>query len=84
MAEGDIHTSREGGLWKNRIEGIRRVANTAARRADAVSVGREMARARGVGHYVHGEPKANGDGEIVEQRSYRPVSGRCGGNRGLS
>ncbi|PKV96782.1 uncharacterized protein DUF2188 [Amycolatopsis echigonensis] len=74
MAEGDIHTCREGGLWKNRIEGIRRVANTAARRADAVSIGREMAQARGVGHYVHGEPRPNGDGEIVEQRSYRPAA----------
>lgn len=71
MAEGDIHTCREGRLWKNRIEGGRRVANTAARRADAVSVGREMAQARGVGHFVHGEPRSRGDGEIVEQRSCR-------------
>ncbi|WP_409465216.1 DUF2188 domain-containing protein [Amycolatopsis sp. GA6-003] len=74
MAEGDIHTCREGGLWKNRIEGIRRVANTAARRADAVSVGREMAQARGVGHFVHGEPRSNSDGEIVEQSSYRSAA----------
>lgn len=76
MAEGDVHTYHEDGLWKNRIEGGRRASNTAVRRNDAVSVGREMAKARRVAHFVHAEGGV-ADGEVVEQRSYRRTgSGR--------
>jgi hypothetical protein len=72
MAEGDVHTYYENGLWKNRIEGGRRASNTAVRRNDAVSVGRWMARDRRVDHLVHDA----GGGEVVERRSYRRATTR--------
>lgn len=79
MAEGDVHTYYENGLWKNRIEGGRRASNTAVRRSDAVSVGRWMAKGRRVDHIVHDtgdDVHDTGDDEVVERRSYRRATTR--------
>ncbi|WP_020659558.1 DUF2267 domain-containing protein [Amycolatopsis benzoatilytica] len=79
MTHGDVHTYRESGLWANRVEGGRRVVNTAVCRGDAVAVGREMAAAHRVDHFVHSEHRSRGDGEVVEHRTFRWVPG---GDRG--
>jgi len=53
MAEGDVHTVYEDGVWKNKIEGGKRASNTAIRRQDAISAGRRMAKERRVDHVIH-------------------------------
>ncbi|WP_410569371.1 DUF2188 domain-containing protein [Amycolatopsis sp. cmx-4-61] len=69
MAEGDVHTVYEDGLWKNRVEGGTRASNTSPRRVDAVVAGRQAAKKRHVGHVVH-----TPDGDIESERDYRPRS----------
>ncbi|WIV55862.1 DUF2188 domain-containing protein [Amycolatopsis nalaikhensis] len=66
MAEGDVHTYFEDGLWKNRVEGGSRASNTSPRRTDAVLSGRSIAKKRHVGHVVH-----KADGEVETERDYR-------------
>lgn len=67
MAEGDVHTYFEEGLWKNRVEGGVRASNTSPRRTDAVLAGRLIAKKRRVGHVVHAE-----DGAVETERDFRP------------
>ncbi|SFW85952.1 DUF2188 domain-containing protein [Amycolatopsis australiensis] len=67
MAEGDVHTYFEDGLWKNRVEGGSRASNTSPRRTDAVLAGRLIAKKRHVGHVVH-----TPEGDIETERDYRP------------
>ncbi|WP_410597031.1 DUF2188 domain-containing protein [Amycolatopsis sp. lyj-23] len=71
MAEGDVHTYYEDGLWKNRVEGGRRASNTSPRRVDAVLAGRQIARKRRVGHFVH-----TPEGEVETERDFRPRAPR--------
>ena len=52
MADGDIETYFEDGVWKNRPEGNTRASNTADTKAEAQSKGREMAKERGVEHLI--------------------------------
>jgi hypothetical protein len=66
MAEGDVHTVLEDGLWKNRVEGGARASNTSPRRVDAVIAGRQMAKKRRVAHVVHAP-----DGSVESDRDYR-------------
>ncbi|MBE1493399.1 hypothetical protein H4696_000499 [Amycolatopsis lexingtonensis] len=66
MAEGDVHTYFEDGLWKNRLEGGTRASNTSPRRVDAVLAGRQLAKKRRVCHVVH-----TPQGEIEAERDYR-------------
>lgn len=66
MAQGDVHTYYEDGLWKNRVEGGRRASNTSPRRTDAVLAGRLIAKKRRVGHVVH-----TPDGDVETERDYR-------------
>ena len=65
MAKGDIHTTKHGDHWVNKIEGGQRASNTAPTKAEAQAVGREMARDRKVEHVIH-----NADGKIGERNSY--------------
>lgn len=65
MARGDIHTVPHGDGWANRVEGRDRVSNTAPRKSEAQSTGRDMARDRGVEHLIH-----NQDGKIGERNTY--------------
>jgi hypothetical protein len=65
MADGDIHTVHRDGSWFNEVEGGERASNSAATKEEAVSVGRDMARARKVEHLIH-----NQDGQIGERNSY--------------
>ncbi|WP_370962043.1 DUF2188 domain-containing protein [Amycolatopsis sp. cg9] len=66
MADGDVHTYYEDGLWKNRLEGGTRASNTSPRRVDAVLAGRQLAKKRRVGHVVH-----TPQGEVESERDYR-------------
>ncbi|MET8998575.1 DUF2188 domain-containing protein [Amycolatopsis sp. Hca4] len=70
MADGDVHTVYEDGVWKNRVEGGTRASNTSPRRVDAVVAGRLAARKRRVGHLVH-----TPDGDVESERDYRPRAG---------
>jgi hypothetical protein len=65
MAKGDIETYYEDGVWKNRPQGNERASNTAATKAEAQAVGREMAKVRGVEHVIK-----NKDGTIGQKNSY--------------
>lgn len=65
MAEGDIHTSKQGDRWVNKAEGNQRVSNSAPTKAEAQAAGREMAIDRGVEHVIH-----NQDGRIGERNTY--------------
>ena len=65
MADGDIHTVFRDGRWVNQVEGGTRASNSAERKADAQATGRDMARDRGVEHFIH-----NKDGVIGERNTY--------------
>ena len=65
MSKGDVHTLPHKGGWANKIEGSSRVANTAAKKAEAQAKGREMAIKRKVEHLIH-----NRDGTIGRRNSY--------------
>jgi Uncharacterized protein conserved in bacteria (DUF2188) len=65
MSKGDVHTLPHKGGWANKIEGSRRVANTAASKAEARAKGREMTIRRKVEHLIH-----NKDGTIGQRNSY--------------
>lgn len=68
MAEGDVHTVYESGVWKNRVEGGTRASNTSPRRVDAVLAGRQAAKKRRVSHVVH-----TARGEVESERDFRRV-----------
>ena len=65
MADGDVHTLHRGGRWFSEIEGGERASHSAAQKAEAVNVGREMAIQRRAHHVVH-----RIDGAIEERNSY--------------
>ncbi|WP_098959507.1 DUF2188 domain-containing protein [Pseudonocardia sp. N23] len=65
MANGDIHTVKQGDHWANKVEGSERASNTAATKAEAQAEGRDMAIKRGVEHVIH-----NQDGRIGERNTY--------------
>ncbi len=65
MANGDIHTSKQGDRWVNKAEGNQRASNSAPTKAAAQALGREMAIERGVEHVIHKE-----NGQIGERNTY--------------
>ena len=65
MADGDIETYHEGGVWKNRVQGKTRASNTAETKAEAQAEGRRMAVDRGVEHFIKKK-----DGTIGERNTY--------------
>jgi hypothetical protein len=65
MSKGDVHTLPHKGGWATKVEGSRRVANTASKKTEAQAKGREMAIRRKVEHLVH-----NRDGTIGQRKSY--------------
>ncbi|MBJ7330280.1 MAG: DUF2188 domain-containing protein [Solirubrobacteraceae bacterium] len=65
MAHGDIHTTYDGQKWINTPEGNGRASRSAATQAEAHTRGRDMARARGVEHFVY-----TPDGKLTERTSY--------------
>lgn len=65
MAEGDIETYFQDGQWKNRPQGQGRASNTHETKSKAESVGREMARDRGVEHVIKKK-----DGTVGERNTY--------------
>ena len=72
MANGDIETYYEDGVWKNRPQGNERASNTAATKAEAQAVGREMAKVRGVEHVIK-----NKDGTIGQKIASATTRGRA-------
>jgi hypothetical protein len=65
MAKGDISTYYENGMWKSKVEGSNRAAHTGGTKAEQQSVGRQMAKDRGVEHTIRKQ-----DGTIGEKNSY--------------
>jgi hypothetical protein len=65
MTSGDVHTSKDGDKWVNKAEGNTRASDSAPTKAEAQASGRDMARDRGVEHFVHNE-----DGKISERNTY--------------
>jgi hypothetical protein len=62
----DIETYFDKGRWKNKVQGSSRAAHVHATRADALMMGRDMARKRRVEHVIR-----NKDGSIGEQDTER-------------
>jgi hypothetical protein len=52
MARGDIVTVRDGGRWRNHVEGQGLLDGAYENRLDAALIGRELARERRVAHSV--------------------------------
>ena len=67
VAEGDVHTYYEDGLWKNRVEGGVRASNTSPHRVDAVLAGRQAAKKRRVSHVIH-----DCGGGVESEKNFRP------------
>jgi len=65
MAQGDISTYNENGTWKSKVEGSSRAAHVGGTKADQQSIGKEMAKERGVEHTVR-----NLNGHIAQKNSY--------------
>lgn len=65
MAEGDIRTYNEDGVWKSKVEGSSRAAHAGGTKAEQQAVGRRMAKARGVEHTI-----SKLDGKVGEKNSY--------------
>lgn len=65
MTKGDVHTSKQGDKWGNKVEGNERASNTAPTKEEAQSKGREMAADREAEHLVHKQ-----DGKIGERNTY--------------
>jgi hypothetical protein len=65
MAEGDIETYFEDGVWKNRPQGNQRASNSAPTKKEAETAGRQMAVDRGVEHIIKKK-----DGTIGEKNTY--------------
>jgi len=65
VAEGDISTYNDDGVWKSKVEGCSRAAHTGGTKAEQAAVGRDMARDRGVEHAIR-----KLDGTIGEKNSY--------------
>ena len=66
MAEGDIHTMWDGDKWVNKVEGGQRASNSGATKDPVQDKGREMARERGVEHFIH----RKADNTIQERNTY--------------
>jgi hypothetical protein len=62
---GEVHTVYRDGQWRNELAGGPDLGGTHATKEQAVSVGREEARERGVEHVIHHQ-----DGTIGEKNSY--------------
>lgn len=65
MADGDVTTYYEDGVWKSKVDGSTRAAHAGGTKAEQAAIGREMARARKVEHAIHKE-----DGTIGEKNPY--------------
>jgi hypothetical protein len=64
MAQGDIETYYEDGMWKNKGEGTDRAFSTGGTEDEAVAEGREAAK-NTVEHVIK-----NQDGQIASKNSY--------------
>jgi hypothetical protein len=64
MARGWVHTVHRDGRWVNEIEGEGQISSHYTK-DEAVSAGRDAARARRTEHVIH-----NLDGTISERNSY--------------
>ena len=65
MGKGNVHTVPHQGGWANKVEGKKRVSNTASTKAAAAQKGRVMAKKNKSEHLIH-----NKDGSIGKKNSY--------------
>lgn len=65
MAKGDVSTYNEDNVWKSKIEGSTRAAHAGGTKAEQATIGRQMAKDRGVEHAIR-----KLDGTIGEKNSY--------------
>lgn len=66
MAQGDVETFHQEGVWKNKREGADRAFGAGyGTKSEAVAEGREAARRDGVEHVIKNE-----DGKISGKNSY--------------
>jgi hypothetical protein len=65
MAQGDIETYYEDGAWKNKREGTSRAFGAYSTKDEAITAGRDAAKADGVEHIIK-----NQDGQIGEKNSH--------------
>lgn len=65
MADGDVLTYYENGQWKSGVDGNSRASHVGGTKAEQSSVGRDMARDRGVEHRI-----TRRDGAVTQQNSY--------------
>ncbi|MET4097567.1 DUF2188 domain-containing protein [Arthrobacter sp. UYCu712] len=66
MAQGDVETSHEDGVWKNKREGTGRAFSAGyATKDEAIAEGREAAKRDKVEHVIK-----NQDGQIGSRNSY--------------
>jgi hypothetical protein len=65
VAEGDITTYNERGVWKSKVEGSSRAAQAGGTKAEQQAVGQQMTQERAVEHTINKH-----DGTIGEKNSY--------------
>jgi len=65
MAQGDVSTYNEDGVWKSKVEVSARAAHTGGTKAEQTAVGKKMAQERKVEHTIK-----KLDGTIGEKNSY--------------
>lgn len=65
MAQGDIETYYEDGVWKNRREGTGRAFSAGYATKNEIAEGRDAAKRDGVEHVIK-----NQDGQIGPKNSY--------------
>ncbi len=65
MAKGDVSRYNEDGVWKSKVDGGSRAAQTGGTKAEQTAVGKKMAQDRRVEHTIK-----KLDGTIEEKNSY--------------
>lgn len=65
---GEVHTVPFGDGWANQVTGDPRILSMHKSHAEAVLVGREIARRNATEHVIHGH-----EGTIRERRTYTPA-----------
>lgn len=65
MPKGDVETYWQDGEWHNRVEGTEQVLSSERTKAEAVDIGRDIARELRVEHIIKSQ-----DGRIATRNSY--------------
>jgi uncharacterized protein DUF2188 len=71
MAEGFIHTVNKNGIWVNTVEGGDPFGATFDSKREAVTAGRDLAKANSREHVIHNEDGTNRRAQLVRQSGSR-------------